>query len=55
MEGLFTTGLGTSRFKKTEVGPNVMLKVLVNAVMIPQWLITGDDHFEPSRHESSWR
>jgi hypothetical protein len=39
---------------KTKLGPNVMLKLLANAVMLPQWLITGDDHFEASRYESSW-
>lgn len=55
MDDPLATSMGTSRFRKTEIGPNVMLKIPANAVMVPQWLITGDNHFEPSRYKSSWR
>lgn len=43
---------GTPPFKKTEIRPNIMLKMPEGAITIPQWLIASDDYFEPSRHKS---
>jgi hypothetical protein len=42
------------RLKDIEIGPNIMLSTPANAIMTLQWLITGDDDFGSSRHESSW-
>jgi len=49
MEGPLATALGTLHFKKTDIGPNVMLRIPANAVVLPQCLMTGDGHFEPMK------